>query len=96
MECASAVRVRLTETNRVFELRVADNGRGITDAEIAHSESIGLLGMRERATQAGAALDLAGIPGKGTVITVRVPLPAKTVKRSTAPRPRNLTRQRIR
>ena len=64
---ASAVRVRLTETSRVFELRVADNGRGITDAEIGDSESIGLLGMRERASQAGAALELAGVPGRGTV-----------------------------
>jgi hypothetical protein len=93
---ASAVRVRLTETSRVFELRVADNGRGITDAEIADSESIGLLGMRERASQAGAALELAGIPGRGTVIKVRVPLPARAARRSTEPRRRTATRRRTR
>jgi two-component system, NarL family, sensor histidine kinase UhpB len=83
---ASAVRVRLTETSHDFELRVADNGRGITIAEMSAHESIGLLGMRERANQAGATLELAGLPGKGTVIKVRVPLPGKTVKRPAASR----------
>ena len=72
---ASAVRVRLTEARGAFELRVSDNGRGITRAEIADAGSIGLLGMRERALQAGAMLEIAGVPGKGTVVTVSVPLP---------------------
>jgi two-component system, NarL family, sensor histidine kinase UhpB len=80
---ASAVRVRLTEERGVFELRVSDNGRGITRAESADAGSIGLLGMRERATQAGATLEIAGLPGKGTVVTVRVPLPSRTKR----PRP---------
>ena len=75
---ASAVRVRLTEGRGVFELCVSDNGRGITKAEIADAGSIGLLGMRERATQAGATLEIAGLPGKGTVVTVSVPRPSRT------------------
>jgi signal transduction histidine kinase len=74
---ASAVRVRLTETDSTFELHVSDNGRGITRAEIADAGSIGLLGMRERARQAGATLKIAGIPGKGTVVTVSAPLPVR-------------------
>ena len=74
---ASAVRVRLTEERGVFELRVSDNGRGITQAEIADAGSIGLLGMRERAMQAGATLEIAGSPGRGTLVTVRVPLPSR-------------------
>ena len=75
---ASAVRVRLTEARGVFELKVRDNGRGITRAEIAHAGSIGLFGMRERAMQAGATLEITGVRGKGTVVTVSVPLPAPT------------------
>jgi signal transduction histidine kinase len=75
---ASAVRVHLTEERGVFRLRVSDNGRGITRAERANGGSIGLLGMRERAMQAGAALEIAGVPGKGTVVTVSVPLPSTT------------------
>jgi len=77
---ASAVRVRLTEARGVFELKVRDNGRGITRAEIADAGSIGLFGMRERATQAGATLEITGVPGKGTVVTVSVPLPARTTR----------------
>jgi signal transduction histidine kinase len=75
---ASAVRVHLTEERGVFELRVSDNGRGITQEEMAATGSIGLLGMRERAAQAGAALEIAGLPGKGTAVRVRVPLPSRT------------------
>jgi signal transduction histidine kinase len=71
---ASAVRVRLSEKRGVFELRVSDNGRGISDAEIADAGSIGLLGMKERASQAGATLEIGGVPRKGTVVTVRVPI----------------------
>lgn len=75
---ASAVRVRLTEERRVFKLRVSDNGRGITQAEMSNASAMGLLGMRERASQAGATLQIAGTPGKGTVVTVSVPLPSPT------------------
>ena len=82
----SDVRVKRTETNRACELRVDENGRGITTAEMAAQASIGLLGMRERANQAGATLELAGLPGKGTVIKVRVPLPGKIGKRPAASR----------
>jgi CheY-like chemotaxis protein len=64
----SAVRVHLSQERSGFELRVRDNGRGITQAEIAAAGSIGLLGMRERAMQAGATLHIAGFPGKGTVV----------------------------
>jgi PAS domain S-box-containing protein len=90
---ASAVHVRLAETSRAFELRVADNGRGITDAEIAHRESIGLLGMRERAKQAGATLDIVGVPGKGTTISVRVPLVTRRAS-SRPPERRQLRRRK--
>ena len=92
---ASAVRVRLTEKRGVFELHVSDNGRGITQAEIADAGSIGLLGMRERATQAGATLEIGGGPGRGTVVTVSVPLPART-KRPRARRRTKVTRRRAR
>ena len=74
---ASAVRVRLSTSRDTFELSVRDNGRGITSAEAADTQSIGILGMRERAAQAGATLAIAGKPGKGTMVTVRVPVAAR-------------------
>jgi PAS domain S-box-containing protein len=55
-------------------LTISDNGRGITEDETLGPQSLGLLGMRERAYLIGGEIDIVGIKGKGTTITVRVPL----------------------
>jgi signal transduction histidine kinase len=55
-------------------LRVRDNGRGVTDEEAAAPEALGLLGMRERAALLGGDVSIQGRPGKGTVVTARVPV----------------------
>ncbi|HSY16881.1 MAG TPA: PAS domain S-box protein [Candidatus Acidoferrales bacterium] len=54
-------------------LSVQDNGRGITEAEMADPESLGLLGMKERAALLGGAAVFQRAPGGGTVARVRVP-----------------------
>jgi signal transduction histidine kinase len=69
---ASAVHVGMFERPGMFELRIRDNGRGITESEIADPRSIGLLGMQERAALAGGIFDVRGRRGQGTTITVRV------------------------
>lgn len=71
---ASAVRVRLRQTVRAFTLDVRDNGRGISKQELSSPTSIGLLGMRERAQLNGGRVDIIGRPGKGTTLTVSMPL----------------------
>ena len=53
-----------------------DNGRGITEREIVHARSIGLIGMKERAAQVGGEVFFFGLPDRGTTVTMRVPLPA--------------------
>jgi PAS domain S-box-containing protein len=73
---ASAVDVTLAERPNTFELRIRDNGGGITDVQIRDPRSIGLLGMRERAALIGGRFEIAGRRGKGTVVTVSVPLQA--------------------
>jgi signal transduction histidine kinase len=55
-------------------LEVTDNGKGITDAEIAHVSSVGLRGMEERALFAGGELQIRGVPGTGTAVKVRIPV----------------------
>lgn len=72
---ASAVQVSLVERSGIFELQVQDNGRGITAAQRADPTSIGLLGMRERAELIGGTFEITGRRGKGTIVTVRLPLP---------------------
>jgi PAS domain S-box-containing protein len=69
---ASAVQVTLTERDGRFELRIRDNGRGITEAERTDPRAIGLLGMRERAALVGGAFTILGRRGKGTVVSIQV------------------------
>jgi signal transduction histidine kinase len=71
---ARAVDVQLREVGGELVLTVKDNGRGISEEEIANTRSIGLVGMRERAMLIGGEVTLAGSPGKGTTVTLHVPL----------------------
>jgi signal transduction histidine kinase len=71
---SSRVEVELTEENDRLVLTIRDNGRGITPAEAASSKSIGLVGMRERASLLGGEVQFHGLPGKGTTVSVRIPL----------------------
>ena len=54
-------------------LTIKDNGRGMTKEEKSRPESLGLLGMRERVSLIGGQIDITGVEGEGTVVTVRVP-----------------------
>ena len=60
-------------------LRVMDNGKGITDADLADRESLGLLGMKERAELLGGEIHFQRAPNEGTVVVVRVPLQEKVL-----------------
>src|SRR5207344_486730 len=71
---ASSVRVTITETGDTVELRVRDNGRGITAAQATAPGSIGLLGMKERAALVGGTFRVSSQRGKGTVVSVHVPV----------------------
>jgi signal transduction histidine kinase len=73
---ATRVEVRLAQDEHELILTVRDNGRGITEKEIAHAKSIGLIGMKERAAQVQGKIFFTGVPGEGTTVTLRVPLPA--------------------
>jgi signal transduction histidine kinase len=72
---ATQVDVRLARDGDAMVLTVQDNGRGITEKEIADACSIGLLGMKERAAQVGGEVSFHGAAGQGTTVTMRVPFP---------------------
>ena len=71
---ASAVRVSLHREQDRLVLEVSDDGRGITDEQAGSSESLGILGMRERALLLGGEFRIVGSGTAGTTATVRVPL----------------------
>lgn len=83
---ATRVDVSLAEENGQLVLTVSDNGRGISEEEIANTRSIGLVGMRERAMLIGGDIAIHGAPGKGTTVTARAPLrPTRATKNPLKP-----------
>jgi signal transduction histidine kinase len=71
---ATKVYVELAVNGSHVGLTVRDNGRGVTEDELAAPGSLGLLGMRERAVLLGGDFFVRGEPGKGSVVVARVPL----------------------
>ncbi len=57
-----------------LKLRINDDGRGISQDEQADHESLGILWMKERAKHFGGSIEITGKEGKGTEITLRVPI----------------------
>jgi len=70
---ATKVEAELKAETGFAVLSLRDNGKGISDADIANPQSLGLLGMKERVAQIGGEIVFQIHPGQGTVVTVRVP-----------------------
>lgn len=71
---ATHVIVRIRKKNHSTILEVKDNGIGIKESNISDIESLGLTGMRERAFLLGGELMIKVKKGKGTVVTLSIPL----------------------
>jgi PAS domain S-box-containing protein len=74
---ASMVWVTLRQTPDAIELKVADNGIGISEEKISKAVSLGLLGIRERLLSWGGTLSVTGLPGEGTSIRAFIPTEGK-------------------
>lgn len=72
---AARVEIRLRERADEILLEVRDDGSGITRAQIDDPASLGLIGIRERADLAGGAVEFEGVDGRGTIVSLRIPLP---------------------
>jgi signal transduction histidine kinase len=71
---ASEIKINLNCLNSVLSLEIQDNGKGISVEEINSMNSLGLLGMKERIAPLNGEVLVSGVSGKGTSVTVRVPL----------------------
>jgi signal transduction histidine kinase len=71
---ASRARITLVKRTNNLILMVNDNGKGIAKKRVLSSNSLGIIGMRERALALDGLLSLKGSTGKGTTLTVRIPL----------------------
>ena len=70
---ATEINISLNIQNGWLTLIISDNGRGITEAEIEKSSSLGILGMKERVLILGGIWKIKGEYDKGTTITIQVP-----------------------
>ncbi len=70
---ATKVEASFKQNAKGLILRIQDNGRGITEEEIALTPSLGLVGMRERALVFGGTVAIKGKKGKGTRVILTVP-----------------------
>jgi signal transduction histidine kinase len=79
--CTNAVRhgharrlaVSMTRQDGHVELAVRDTGTGFDPA--APQAGSGLAHIRDRVAELGGTVDIDSVPGRGTVLTVRVPVP---------------------
>jgi len=72
---ARRAEVTLDADGASLRLSVRDDGRGMSVAESA-AGSTGIVGMRERAMLVGGTLKIESQPGKGTTVTLEIPLGA--------------------
>jgi signal transduction histidine kinase len=77
---AKSARVALFEEDGDLVLLVGDDGKGFRESDL--SNSLGLLGMKERAQVCGGDLQIASAPGNGTTVTLRAPLHTARLKDS--------------
>jgi signal transduction histidine kinase len=74
---ATKVKVSLREKAGKLEFQIRDDGIGIKKEQIIDPKSLGLIGIRERARYLGGETTISGIQGKGTTITVTLPINGK-------------------
>ena len=70
---ATRVDISLRVDTDHFILKITDNGRGATQAELSNPKSLGLLGIRERAFLLGGSVDIEAKGGGGTTVTLSIP-----------------------
>jgi signal transduction histidine kinase len=71
---ASSVSVNFQVSNDRLGLEVTDDGIGISDTAVHAREALGLLGMQERAQLFGGEVSFQGTPGRGTTVSVSIPV----------------------
>jgi signal transduction histidine kinase len=71
---ASKVVAELRKEGKVLVLSVRDDGVGIDERKIFDHQSIGLIGMRERALSFGGATGISRLPWGGTLVGLKIPI----------------------
>jgi signal transduction histidine kinase len=70
---AKRIAVRLAREGNIVSLEVADDGVGFDPNRLATGGGLGLVMMRERASQLNGTFDFVSAPGHGTTVRVVIP-----------------------
>ena len=76
---AKAAKIVLVEKNRKVILVVEDNGRGFEEENTQQKDGIGISQIKARIQMMGGKLDIESKPGKGTKVTVQLPIVERVV-----------------
>ncbi len=71
---ATLVRVRAYRNGSHVVVEIADNGRGLADADLVKAGHWGVMGMHERAVSHDGEVHITSTPGAGTTVRVVMPL----------------------
>ena len=71
---ASQVVVEMFLKGGQLVMKIHDNGIGIQEDKIKDSNSIGLIGIRERVRSWSGEVQFSGVSGKGTTVEIRIPV----------------------
>jgi PAS domain S-box-containing protein len=73
---ANSLRVRMERGDTMAQISITDDGRGFDTRRLERSDGdhFGLVFMRERMAKINGALKIDSIPGKGTTLTLDVPI----------------------
>jgi NarL family two-component system sensor histidine kinase LiaS len=78
---ASELNLSVTQNQTTCRVSLRDNGVGFDSTSAAAGGGFGLKGMRERIEKVGGRLGLETAPGKGTHVSIEVPLRSKIEKK---------------
>ena len=72
---ATGVEIRLYDSGDELQLEIIDNGCGMDTAKKPDPKSFGLRSMKERTAAVGGLFSVISREGKGTIVSVSIPLP---------------------
>jgi signal transduction histidine kinase len=72
---ATMVSLTLMEKSDTLEIELKDNGAGIPKDKVESSDSLGLIGIKERVLHWNGVFEVSGKEGEGTTLRFRMPLP---------------------
>ena len=78
---AGRVLIRGRVSSGELQVQVDDNGVGFAEGKLGSPQSLGLISMRERAESIGGRLEVVSRAGRGTSVSVRVPVDESEVAR---------------